>query len=223
MVMADPPDNLGLKYNSYKDRMSNSDYINWMGDWLIAAMNIAPIVWVSFNSRWTIPMGAVIQDILGGAGGEAWEVKACIQEFTFGQYRDTDLADNHRPLWRLRRKGTPIYPDHIRVPSWRTLNGDKRAAKRGRVPGNVFSFPRIVGNSKQRKSWHPTQLHEGLVERCILLSTLPGQRVLDPFGGTGTTGRVCQRINREATLLEIDPTYCKKMRSDFAGFDNQKS
>lgn len=223
MVMADPPDNLGLKYNSYKDRMPNADYINWMGDWLIAAMNIAPIVWVSFNSRWTIPMGAVVQDILGGAGGEAWEVKPCVGVFTFGQHNRYDLGNNHRPLWRINRKGVKIYPDQIRVPSWRQLNRDKRADKRGRVPGDVFDFPRVTNNSKQRRAWHPTQLHEGLVERCILLSTLPGQRVLDPFGGTGTTGRVCQRVAREATLLELDPTYCKKMRSEFNEFDNQKS
>jgi len=67
----------------------------------------------------------------------------------------------------------PIYPCQIRVPSWRMLNGDKRAAPDGKVPGNVWDFPRVTGNSKQRRAFHPTQLNEGLVERAILLSGRP--------------------------------------------------
>lgn len=93
------------------------------------------------------------------------------------------------------------------------LQGDKRASG-PRVPGDVFEFSRVVGNSKQRRPWHPTQLNEGLVERCILMTTNEGDHVLDPFGGTGTTARVCQRLNRSCTLVEISPTYCEHIRKD---------
>jgi site-specific DNA-methyltransferase (adenine-specific) len=95
------------------------------------------------------------------------------------------------------------------MPSWRQKNGDKRADPRGRVPGDVFSFARVTGNSKQRRSWHPTQLNEGLVERCLKLTTPEGGTVLDPFAGTGTTLRVCDRLGMNCTLIEIDPKYCK--------------
>ena len=89
-------------------------------------------------------------------------------------------------------------------------NGDKRADPRGRVPGDVFDFTRVVGNSKQRRPWHPTQLNEGLVERCVRLTTPPGEPVLDPFGGTGTTLRVCERTGNPCTLVELDPGYCAR-------------
>jgi hypothetical protein len=111
-------------------------------------------------------------------------------------------------LLRLRRADAPLFPDVIRVLSWRQKNGDKRADPRGRVPGDVFDFPRVTGNSRQRRSWHPTQLHEGLVDRCLRLTTPPGGRVLDPFAGTGTTLRVCRRAGFACTLVEIDPEYC---------------
>jgi DNA modification methylase len=105
-------------------------------------------------------------------------------------------------------------PDAIRVPSWRQKNGDKRADPRGRVPGDVFNFTRVVGNSKQRRPWHPTQLNEGLVERCIKLTTPPGESVLDPFGGTGTTLRVCKRTGNPCTLIELDAGYCAKIAKE---------
>jgi len=110
---------------------------------------------------------------------------------------------------------TAIYPDAIRVPSWRQLNGDRRADPRGRVPGDVFDFPRVTGNSRQRRRWHPTQLHEELVERCVKLSTLEGERVIDPFAGTGTTLRVCDRIGRPCTLIEYDHTYCDRIATEY--------
>lgn len=82
------------------------------------------------------------------------------------------------------------------------------------IPDDHFDFPRVVGNSKQRRSWHPTQLNEALVERAIKLVTVPGDWVVDPFGGTGTTLRVCRRIDRNCTLLEANPAYCEEIQAE---------
>lgn len=210
-VFADPPDNIGLGYSEYKDKRSRDEYVAFLDDVLTFCMALAPIVWFSFNSRWTPAVGVIAESMMQSA---EIEVLPCVQTFTFGQHNHHDLGNNHRPLWRFMRKGTPLYPDAIRVPSWRQLNGDKRADPRGRVPGDVFDFPRVTGNSKQRRRWHPTQLHEELVERCIKMSTLEGQQVLDPFGGTGTTLRVCNRLNRPCTLIEMDAGYCKQISSE---------
>ena len=79
------------------------------------------------------------------------------------------------------------------------------------MPGDVFDFTRVVGNSKQRRPWHPTQLNEGLVERCVRLTTPEGESVLDPFGGTGTTLRVCRPLGYPCTLIEIDKGYCAEI------------
>jgi len=86
--------------------------------------------------------------------------------------------------------------------------------------GDVFDYPRVTGNSKQRRAWHPTQLNEGLVERCLNLTTVEGDYVLDPFGGTGTTLRVCKRIGRNCTLVEIDPAYCAKIAEEHSDLEN---
>jgi len=211
-IFADPFDNLGLKYNGFKDKMPDDDYIKFLDSCLCTFATKAPIVWFSFYVKWTVRFGAIADEFL--YRNPDWECKPCVQHFSFGQHNHHDLGNNHRPLWRFKHKDAPLYPDQIRVPSWRQLNGDKRADPRGRVPGDVFDFPRVTGNSKQRRSFHPTQLNEGLVERCIKLSTKEGDTVLDPFGGTGTTLRVCKRVNRTCTLIELSDFYCEKIAGE---------
>ena len=211
-VFADPPDNIGLGYSEYKDKRSKAEYVTFLDDVLSFCWALSPIVWFSFNSRWTAEVGEIACRMV--AASDTLEVMPCVQTFTFGQHNHHDLGNNHRPLWRFMARGTPLYPDTIRVPSWRQEHGDKRADPRGRVPGDVFDFPRVTGNSKQRRRWHPTQLHEGLVERCVKMSTLEGQHVVDPFGGTGTTLRVCNRLNRPCTLIEMDANYCREIASE---------
>ena len=210
-IFADPPDNIDLKYGRYKDEMPDGEYLKLFQQWLRLFVEKAATVWISFNAKWTFAVGGMVDLLIQESGIEA---KPCVQTFTFGQHRHTDLGNNHRPLWRLRWKDAPLYPEQIRVPSWRQQNGDKRADPRGRVPGDVFDFPRVTGNSRQRRRWHPTQLHEDLVERCIKLSTREGDTVCDPFAGTGTVLRVCKRINRQCISIDISPTYCAEIAKE---------
>ena len=206
-IFADPPDNIGLKYGDFKDKREDGAYIYWLRQCIELFIQKADVVWISYNAKWWDAMGTIALDLQ--CEYSQLEIKPCVQIFTFGQHNQHDLGSGYRPLLRFKYRITPLYPDAIRVPSQRQLCGDKRADPRGRVPSDVFDFPRVTGNSKQRRQWCPTQLHEGLIERCIKLSTLEGQRVLDPFAGSGSTLRACKRINRPVTLIECNEVYCQ--------------
>ena len=212
-IFADPPDNLGLRYNTYRDRLPDDEYVKLLHRWLNSFILHAKTVWFSYNAKWTFEVGKIVTEILGLRRTDV-EAKACVQTFTFGQHNHHDLGNNHRPLLRLRWRNAPLFPDAIRVPSWRQENGDKRADPRGRIPGDVFDVPRVTGNSKERRKWHPTQLGERLVERCLQLTTPSNGTVLDPFGGTGTSLRVCKRINLSCILIELDKDYCNKIAKE---------
>jgi site-specific DNA-methyltransferase (adenine-specific) len=214
-IFADPFDNLGLKYDTYKDKIPDTEYTALLHLWLYEFARHAPVVWFSFYTKWQLSFGRIAEEFLDL--NPDWEWKPCIQIFTFGQYNKNDFGNNHRPLWRFKHKDAPLYPEQTLVPSWRQLNGDKRAAEGGRVPGDVFDFTRVTGNSKQRRSWHPTQLNEHLYEQALLMTTKEGDHICDPFGGTGTLIRVCKGLNRQATVIEIDPGYCQKMREEHEG------
>ena len=55
---------------------------------------------------------------------------------------------------------------------------------------------------------HPTMKPVALIERQILNSSLRGQIVLDPFGGSGSTMIACEKTNRTCRMAELDPKYC---------------
>lgn len=201
-IFADPPDGIGLNYSGFEDKID--DYEQYIRELLLRSYSRCAFFWLSFNPIRTLEVAR--------ASPLNWSVKHCVQTFTFGQHNQNDLGTNHRPLWRYG-SGT-LYPDAIRVPSWRQENGDKRADPRGRVPGDAFDIPRVTGNSSQRRSWHPTQLHEDLVERCIKLTTPKSGSVLDLFAGTGTVHRVCKRLGIRSTSIEISEHYYKLLVSE---------
>jgi modification methylase len=66
------------------------------------------------------------------------------------------------------------------------------------------------------KKAHPTQKPEALLHRVLLASTKPGDLVLDPFFGTGTTGAVAKRLGRHFIGIERDPGYARLARRRIA-------
>jgi len=66
------------------------------------------------------------------------------------------------------------------------------------------------------KEAHFATFPPALIEPCILAGSKPGDMVLDPFGGAGTTGLVCDRLGRSATLIELNPAYAAMARNRIA-------
>lgn len=209
---ADPPDNIGLKYGTYSDKLKSFDYVFFLERVIRLMVQKCNIVWFSYNAKHTFQVGRIVANLLDS--DRTLEAKNCIQTFTFGQHNQHDLGNNHRPIIRINRCGETWYTDAIRIPSWRQQNGDPRADPRGRVPGDVFDFPRVTGNSKQRRTWHPTQLHEELVARCLKMSALPGETAVDPFAGSGTTLRVCKELGFSCITGDVDKTYCQNIAEE---------
>lgn len=212
MIFADPPDAIGMKYNGFEDKFTDTEYRDFLRHIVYMSTQVCEVLWLSINSRHTFMVGGIIDSFIQSYTD--WEAKACVQTFTFSQHNHHDMGNGHRPIYRIMRKGMVLYPEQIRVPSWRQLNGDKRADPRGKVPNDVFDFPRVTGNSKQRRKFSPTQLHEGLYERCIRLSCKPGDTVLDPFAGSGTLGRVAERCEVHADMVEVSKEVCEAIAID---------
>jgi DNA modification methylase len=172
---------------------------------------------MSFNARWMTQVGGLLVPMLRDI--PHLKVKWLIQGFTFGQHNKHDQGNNFRPIVRLQMQDAPLFPDAIRRESWRMKNGDKRANPDGKVPGDVWfsdfmDYARVTGNSKQRRSYHPTQLHEGLVEDCLTMTTPPGGSCFDPFMGTGTTLRVCMDNGWNCVTSDVSRDYCLKVAEE---------
>lgn len=106
------------------------------------------------------------------------------------------------------------------------LNVDDGYARNGGV--GVCGPNAKVGNTKKliqkRNCWllgpstgsgsHPAVFPHELARRCILLGSRPGDVVLDPFSGSGTTGIVAVELRRKAILLELNETYARQSEAN---------
>jgi len=102
----------------------------------------------------------------------------------------------------------------VRVPSDRQLiYNDKRANPKGKMPDDVWTeFSRVCGTFNERQRWHPCQMPESLLKRIIAASSNPGQLVLDPFGGSGTTASAAVQLGRDYLGIDISEQYVKNAR-----------
>ncbi len=210
-IFMDPVDNIGLKYHDFLDK--NPNYIGWLAGLISKAAKLSPIVWVSYNA---------IHDLELKAWLHVWnkweqkEVRTIIWFYTFCQYDSRDMSHGYRPILLIKNKDAQVFPDAIREESERMRIGDARAAG-PKVPSDVWDFPRVVGNSKERKSWHPTQHPVALYDRIVKYSVPLGGHFVDYFAGTGTCFRA-GLLNPTVSVTGIEQSkyYCEQIRSEHA-------
>ena len=77
-------------------------------------------------------------------------------------------------------------------------------AARGKLPTDVW-WHTIVPTTGREKTGYPTQKPEGVLRRIVQASSRPGDRVLDLFAGSGTTGAVAAALGRNAVLVDANP------------------
>jgi DNA modification methylase len=85
-------------------------------------------------------------------------------------------------------------------------------AARGKLPTDVW-WHTIVPTAGREKTGYPTQKPEGILRRIIQASSRPGDRVLDFFAGSGTTGAVAAALGRDAVLVDDNPDALAVMRA----------
>ena len=86
------------------------------------------------------------------------------------------------------------------------------------MPGTILHVAKPV-----KSGLHPTTKPVELVERCLKNSTKPGDLVLDPFGGSGSTLIACERLGRRGRLMELDPKYAGVIIRRWEGFAEAKA
>ena len=126
-------------------------------------------------------------------------------------------------LWFTRGVEYRFDVDPIRVPqkypgkrAWKGPRaGEYTGNPRGKNPGDVWIFPNVKANHVE-KTTHPCQFPIELVERFVLATTAPGDLVVDPYMGVGTTACAAVLNGRRAAGAEIVPEYVAIARERLA-------
>ncbi len=189
MVFTDPPYNVNYA-NSAKDKMRGKDRAilndnlgDGFYDFILAALTpmlsrCQGAVYVAMSSSEL----DVLQAAFRAAGGH-WSTFIIWAKNTFTMGR-ADYQRQYEPI---------LY-------GW--PDGSQRHWCGDRDQGDVWQIKK-----PQKNDLHPTMKPVELVERAIRNSSRPGQLVLDPFGGSGTTLIAAEKAQRRAALIELDPQY----------------
>ena len=208
LVFADPPFNIGYDYDRYDDSRTKADYLAWADRWLGEAVRVlSPTgsLWLAIGDDFAAEHKVRLDAL--GLTRRNW----IIWHYTFGVYCQSKFGRDHTHLFYYVRdpKRYTFNPDAVRVPSARqAVYGDKRAGTKGRVPGDVWTVPRVCGTFRERNTaGHGCQMPEAVLERIVRACTNPGDVVVDPFAGSGTTLAVAKKLGRRWCGCELSPDY----------------
>ena len=228
LVFADPPFNIGYEYDEYDDRRDADDYLAWSRRWtaeVVRVLKPTGTFWLAIGDEYAAEL-SVMQKHDHRLVLRNW----VIWYYTFGVNCTRKFSRSHAHLFYfVKHKAQFTFnaqDPSIRVPSARQLvYGDKRANPRGRLPDDTWVlrpqdipesfgadedtwyFPRINGTFKERAGWHGCQMPEQLLGRIVRACSNPGDVVLDPFAGSGTTLAVARKLDRLAIGFELSPEY----------------
>lgn len=205
LIVADPPYNIGIDYGDgvKADKLPDADYAAWISEWLSVAVKTLSsqgAIWIICGQEYAGDYQLAIR-----AAGLHWRNTVTWVE-SFGANCQRKFNRTSRPMFYAVKdpKKFTFNLDALTTPSARqTKYKDKRANQAGKVFDDVWMIPRVCGTFNERVPGVPTQLPLTLVRRVVLGLSRPGDLVLDPFTGSGTTGVVCVESRRRFQGFEL--------------------
>jgi len=230
LVVTDPP--YAIAKEDWDEFESLDAYVAWCDAWLAeVARVLAP-----HGSAYVCGFSEILAELKARSArrfaGCRWLVWYYRNKANLGR----DWGRSHESILHLRRsRETRIDVDAVRVPynghttrypaRVQAVNSQYGNGKRrdrwepnplGAKPRDVLEVP-VLCNGQVEKTEHSTQKPEALIERLILASSAPGDLVVDPFVGSGTTAAVAARLGRRFLVGDGDARYVGIARTRLGG------
>lgn len=219
LIFADPPYNLQLRQELYRPNMTLVDavddqwdkfssfreYDDFTRSWLTASRRVLSptgTIWVIGSYHNIFRVGAIMQEL------GYWILNDIVWVKTnpMPNFRGVRFTNAHETLiWASKTQGSKYTFNHHAI---KTFNNGKQMRSDWLLP-ICSGAERIRVNGKKA---HSTQKPEALLERVIAASSRPGDVVLDPFVGSGTTSAVAKRLRRHWIGIEREPKYIEIAR-----------
>jgi site-specific DNA-methyltransferase (adenine-specific) len=225
LVVTSPPYNVGINYDEHDDLMGPTEYkvmltgVLWEA-WnrLVEGGRMAVNIQHTYGRNPAYPLGHIIESIMLTLpdnlyrGAIIWDKSASVGPSTaWGTWqspRNPVLRGEYEMIYVFAKgsmtRESPVDPD--------ITGGEFKKAT-----SDVW---RDVGTTSKDRSGHPAAFPHTLAQRLIQLYSFPGDVVLDPFFGSGTTGKAAQALGRDWIGVDISEAYCKlaQQRIEDEGF-----
>ncbi|HEX9988013.1 MAG TPA: DNA methyltransferase [Chloroflexia bacterium] len=217
LIFADPPYNLQLQHDLWRPNLTKVDavddewdqfsdfaaYDKYTEEWLSACRRVLKdtgTIWVIGSYHNIYRVGKIMMDL------GYWMLNDVVWVRTnpMPNFRGVRFTNAHETLiWAKKSKDQKKYTFNYQA--MKNLNEEKQMR-------SDWELPLCTGSERIRvngEKAHTTQKPEALLYRVILSSSNPGDVVLDPFFGTGTTGAVAKKLHRHWIGIERDPDYAR--------------
>jgi modification methylase len=224
LVFADPPYNLQLSGELHRpdnsrvegvdeawDKFADfAEYDRFTRDWLGACRRLlkpSGALWAIGSYHNIFRIGAALQDL------GFWILNDVVwrKSNPMPNFRGRRFTNAHETLLWCATGPEARYT--FNYEAMKALNDELQMRSDWLLP--ICGGPERLKNGDGRKA-HPTQKPEALLHRVLLASSRPGELVVDPFCGTGTTGAVAKRLGRRFIGIERDPDYAALARRRIA-------
>ncbi|WP_427834132.1 DNA-methyltransferase [Actinobacillus pleuropneumoniae] len=217
LTVTSPPYNIG---KAYEKILSVTEYVKWSEEWMrLVYENTSNsgafwlnVGYMSVRGKGkAIPISYLIWD-----KNDFFMVQELVWNYGAGVASKKSLSPrNEKVLWYVKDENkytfnlNDIRDPNVKYPNQKK-NGKIRVNPLGKNPSDVWQIPKVTSgknrSSKERVP-HPAQTPTELFKRIILASSNPGELVLDPFLGSGTTAVVASSLNRYSIGFELNPEY----------------
>lgn len=235
LAIADPPYNFSQPYDAYDDNKSYREYMAWTEKWLgsvVARMHRHGSLWIFVPDEWVSEV-----DMLCRQAFALTKQRQVIWAFTFGQRAQKNFTRSHCHLLYMTKTKTKyaFNLDAVAVPSARQLvYNDRRAVASGKPPDDTWMLlrdqlepymapdrdtwlvSRICGTFKERRKHSPNQIPIPIMERIVLACSNPGDLIVDPFCGTGSSGVACKLHGRNYEGFDVSKSAVKAAKARIA-------
>ena len=230
LIISSPPYNIGKSYEQTTDL---DDYLIWQTEILSELVRIlsplGSLCWQIGNyikEGEVFPLDIYFYPILKKLGLKLRN--RVIWHFDHGLHASKRFSGRYETLlWFTKSDDYLFHLDPVRIPAKYPGKLHYKGDKRGQPSGNplgknpsdfwsflqsqwceaVWNIPNVKANHPE-KTGHPCQFPVELVERCVLAMTNPGDWVLDPFGGVGSSAIAAVKNGRKGLTIERDAGYC---------------
>ncbi len=218
LLFLDPPYNLNKEFNGRRFSRSSVDtYTAWISDVIGSLIPVLkPSATIYICGDWLSS-----QSIFAAASNHFTIRNRITWEREKGRGAKTNWKNSSEDIWfctlsdtytfnvdavKLRRKVIAPYTDREGKPKDWTAGAS--GSFRDTHPSNLWTDITIPFWSMPENTDHPTQKSEKLLAKLILASTNPGDFILDPFLGSGTTSVTAKKLDRRYLGIEIDEDFC---------------
>ena len=220
LIVTDPP--YAIAKEDWDEFASLAVYVDWCDRWLAEVRRVlAP-----GGSAYVCGFSEILAEVKVRSAPRFAECRWLVWAYRNKANLGNDWGRSHESILHLRAtRGTRIDVDAVRIPynahttrypeRVQAVSSQYGGASRGErwqpnplgaKPRDVLDIP-VLCNGMAEKTAHATQKPEALIERLILASSRPGDLVVDPFVGSGTTAVVAARLGRRFLCGDADGRY----------------